>query len=161
MFESDRPDQLFDDQLSVMIEARDAGLIGGIVLSNVDRDHLLHALDRTEVACVQNAFNLVDRESAPVLQECAARGIAFVPFFPLGAAFVQPNPVLTHPLIIETAERLGRTPAQVALAWTLGVAPNVLLIPGTSSVRHLEENLDAASIELDDDARARLDAVGA
>lgn len=161
VFESGGPDQLFDDQLSVMIEARDAGLIGGIGLSNVNRDHLLHALDRTEVACVQNAFNLVDRESAPVLQECTARGIAFVPFFPLGAAFVQPNPVLTHPLIIETAERLGRTPAQVALAWTLGVAPNVLLIPGTSSVRHLEENLAVASIELDDDARARLDSVGA
>lgn len=161
VFESGGPDQLFDDQLSVMIEARDAGLIGGIGLSNVNRDHLLHALDRTEVACVQNAFNLVDRESAPVLQECTARGIAFVPFFPLGAAFVQPNPVLTHPLIIETAERLGHTPAQVALAWTLGVAPNVLLIPGTSSVRHLEENLAVASIELDGEARARLDAVGA
>ncbi|OBH84446.1 oxidoreductase [Mycobacterium scrofulaceum] len=161
VFESDGPDQLFDDQLSVMIEARDEGLIGGIGLSNVNRDHLLHALERTEIACVQNAFNLVDRESAPVLQECTARGIAFVPFFPLGAAFVQPNPVLTHPLITETAERLGRTPAQVALAWTLGVAPNVLLIPGTSSVRHLEENLDAASIEFDDEARERLDAVGA
>ncbi|OBH99324.1 oxidoreductase [Mycobacterium scrofulaceum] len=161
VFESDGPDQLFDDQLSVMIEARDAGLIGGIGLSNVNRDHLLHALEQTEIACVQNAFNLIDRESAPVLQECTARGIAFVPFFPLGAAFVQPNPVLTHPLITETAERLGHTPAQVALAWTLGVAPNVLLIPGTSSVRHLEENLDAASIEFDDEARERLDAVGA
>ncbi|WP_197509241.1 MULTISPECIES: aldo/keto reductase, partial [unclassified Mycobacterium] len=85
---------------------------------------------------------------------------AFVPFFPLGAAFVRPNPVLTHELVVDVAERLGRTPAQVALAWTLGVAPNVLLIPGTSSVRHLEENLDVASIELDADTRERLDALG-
>ncbi len=159
LFESNGPDQLFDDQLSVMIEARDEGLIGGIGLSSVNREHLLHALGRTEIACVQNAFNLVDRSSVPVLEECTSRGIAFVPFFPLGAAFMRPNPVLSHQLVVGAAERLGRTPAQVALAWTLSVAPNVLLIPGTSSVRHLEENMDAASIELDDDTRERLNAV--
>ena len=156
---SDRPDERFDEQLSVMIAARDEGLIGGIGLSNVTHEHLLHALDRTEIACVQNAFNLVHRESAPVLEECTARGVAFVPFFPLGAAFMQPNPVLTNPLVVDAAERLGRTPAQVALAWTLNVAPNVLLIPGTSSVRHLEENLDVASTYLDDEDRERLNAV--
>lgn len=159
VFDSDGPDRVFDDQLSVMIEARDRGLIGGVGLSNVNREHLLHALERTEIACVQNAFNLVHRESAPVLEECEARGIAFVPFFPLGAAFMRPNPVLSHPVVQETAQRLGRTPAQVALAWTLGVAPNVLLIPGTSSRSHLEENMDVASIELDDEARGRLNAV--
>lgn len=159
LFDSDGPDQGFDDQLSAMIEARDRGLIGGIGLSNVNREHLLHAVGRTEIACVQNAFNLVHRESAPVLEECAARGIAFVPFFPLGAAFVQPNPVLGHPVVQEIAQRLARTPAQVALAWTLGVAPNVLLIPGTSSRSHLEENMDVASIELDDDDRGRLNAI--
>ncbi|MCK8645798.1 oxidoreductase [Mycobacterium colombiense] len=159
LFDSDGPDQEFDDQLSAMIEARDRGLIGGIGLSNVNREHLLHAVGRTEIACVQNAFNLVHRESAPVLEECAARGIAFVPFFPLGAAFMQPNPVLGHPVVQEIAQRLARTPAQVALAWTLGVAPNVLLIPGTSSRSHLEENMDVASIELDDDDRGRLNAI--
>ncbi len=159
LFESDGPDELFDDQLSVMIQARDEGLIGGIGLSNINREHLLHALERTEIACVQNAFNLVHRESAVVLEECTARGIAFVPFFPLGAAFMQPNPVLGSALVQEIAERLGRTPAQVALAWTLSVAPNVLLIPGTSSVRHLEENLDVASIELDEQSREQLTAV--
>jgi pyridoxine 4-dehydrogenase len=159
LFESDGPDELFDDQLSVMIQARDEGLIGGIGLSNINREHLLHALERTEIACVQNAFNLVHRESAAVLEECTARGIAFVPFFPLGAAFMQPNPVLGSALVQEIAERLGRTPAQVALAWTLSVAPNVLLIPGTSSVRHLEENLDVASIELDEQSREQLTAV--
>ncbi|WP_445161515.1 oxidoreductase [Mycobacterium sp. Dal123C01] len=161
LFESDGPDQLFDDQLSIMIDARDEGLIGGIGLSGINREHLLHALDRTEIACVQNAFNLVLRDSAAVLEECTRRGIAFVPFFPLGAGFTQPNPVLSHELVGNTAERLGCTPAQVALAWTLSVAPNVLLIPGTSSVRHLEENLDVASIELDEDTREQLNAIAA
>jgi pyridoxine 4-dehydrogenase len=160
LFESEAPDQLFDDQLSVMIAARDDGLIGGIGLSEITTEHLLHALQRTEIACVQNAFNLVHRASAPVLDECTARGIAFVPFFPLGAAFSGPNnPVLGHELVRSAAERLGRTPAQVALAWTLTVAPNVLLIPGTSSVRHLEENVAAADIELDDETREQLNAV--
>jgi pyridoxine 4-dehydrogenase len=160
LFESEAPDQLFDDQLSVMIAARDEGLIGGIGLSEITREHLLHALERTEIVCVQNAFNLVHRASAPVLDECAARGIAFVPFFPLGAAFSGPNnPVLGNEVVKSAAERLGRTPAQVALAWTLSVAPNVLLIPGTSSVSHLEENLAVGDIELDDDTREQLDAV--
>jgi pyridoxine 4-dehydrogenase len=162
LFESEGPDQLFDDQLSVMIAARDEGLIGGIGLSEVTREHLLHALDRTQIVCVQNAFNLVHRASAPVLDECAARGIAFVPFFPLGAAFSGPNnPVLGHELVRSAAESLGRTPAQVALAWTLSVAPNVLLIPGTSSVSHLEENLAVRDIVLDDDTRERLNAAAA
>ncbi|HEX5253106.1 MAG TPA: aldo/keto reductase, partial [Mycobacterium sp.] len=74
---------------------------------------------------------------------------------------MQPNPVLSHRVVQETAQRLGRTPAQVALAWTLSAAPNVLLIPGTSSLSHLEENLAVASIELDDDARERLTAIAA
>ena len=160
LFESEAPDQLFDDQLSVMIAARDEGLIGGIGLSEITREHLLHALERTEIVCVQNAFNLAHRASVPVLDECTARSIAFVPFFPLGAAFTGPNnPVLGNELVQSTAERLGHTPAQVALAWTLSVAPNVLLIPGTSSVRHLEENMAVASIELDDDTRQQLNAI--
>ena len=160
LFESEAPDQLFDDQLSVMIAARDEGLIGGIGLSEITREHLLHALERTEIVCVQNAFNLAHRASVPVLDECTARSIAFVPFFPLGAAFTGPNnPVLGNELVQSTAERLGRTPAQVALAWTLSVAPNVLLIPGTSSVRHLEQNMAVASIELDEDTRRQLNAI--
>src|SRR3984885_14522291 len=159
LMDSDRPDERFDDQLSVMIAARDDGLIGGIGLSNVTREHLLHALEGTEIACAQNGFSLLDRSSAPVLQECTARGIAFVPFFSLRSPFAPPNQVLGHELVQQAAQRLGRTPAQVALAWTLSVAPNVLLIPGTSSVRHLEENLDVASIELDEDTREQLTAI--
>jgi pyridoxine 4-dehydrogenase len=154
------PDALFDDQLAVMIAARDAGLIGGIGLSNIDIGHLLHAAAETDIVCVQNPYNLVDRSSQAVLDECVARGIAFVPFFPLGSAFAQDNPVLGNPVVRDAAAAMNRTPAQVALAWTLGVAPNVLLIPGTSSLDHLEQNLAVADIDLDDATRQQLDAVG-
>ena len=151
-----KPDQRFDDQLAAMIEARDEGLIGGVGLSNVTREHLLHALEHTDIACVQNPLNLVDRASMPVLQECTSRGIAFVPFFPLGSGFAQNNPVLGNKHVLSTAERLGLTPAQIALAWTASLASNILLIPGTSSVRHLEENLAVADIKLDDNAQQQL-----
>jgi pyridoxine 4-dehydrogenase len=150
------PGQRFDDQLEAMAKARDDGLIGGVGLSNVSREQLLYALGRTAIACVQNPLNLADRASMPVLEECHARGIAFVPFFPLGSGFARDNPVLGNPVLVRTAERLGRTRAQVALAWLLGLRSNVLLIPGTSSVRHLEENLAAASIELDPQAEDEL-----
>jgi pyridoxine 4-dehydrogenase len=143
--------ELFDRQLSAMIEARDEGLIAGIGLSNVTLEHLQIALARTDIACVQNAFNLVDRTSAPVLDACAEGGIAFVPYFPLGSGFAADNPVLGNPVVRRTAERLGHTPAQIALAWTLAVSPNVLLIGGTSSVGHLEENMAVADVELDED----------
>ena len=149
--------ELFDRQLDTMIAARDEGLIGGIGLSSISVDHLRIALDRTDIVCVQNAYNLVDRTSQPVLDLCAERGIAFVPFFPLGSGFTADNPVLGHPAVRAEAEKLGRTPAQIALAWTLSVAPNVLLIPGTSSVAHLEENTAVADIELDDETKRALD----
>jgi pyridoxine 4-dehydrogenase len=158
LMDSNGPDALFDDQLAVMIAARDAGLIGGIGLSSIDVSHLVHAATQTEIACVQNPFSLADRSSQAVLDECVARAIAFVPFFPLGSAFAQDNPVLGNPIVRRAAADLGATPAQVALAWTLGVAPNVLLIPGTSSVAHLEENQAVAGIDLDDTTREQLDA---
>jgi aryl-alcohol dehydrogenase-like predicted oxidoreductase len=159
LMESDGPDDKFDDQLSVMIAARDEGLMGGIGLSEITLEHLRHALGRTEIVCVQNSFNLVHREAAAILDECSARGIAFVPFFPLGSAFAgSNNPVLGNAVIQRAAEQLGRTPAQIALAWTLSVSPNVLLIPGTSSVAHLEENLAVADIELDEETRDQLNA---
>ena len=152
----DEPDQRFDDQLAAMIQAREDGLIGGVGLSNVTLERLRRALERTPIACVQNPLNLADRSSMPVLQECAMRGIAFVPFFPLGSAFTQDNPVLGNPSVRAIAERLGVTPAQIALAWTLRLAPNVLLIPGTSSVAHLEENLAVADVTIDEQAQADL-----
>jgi pyridoxine 4-dehydrogenase len=154
------PGQRFDDQLTAMVSARDNGLIGGIGLSNVTREHLLHALAITDIACVQNPMNLADRRSLPVLEECVARGIAFVPFFPLGAGFARGNPVLRSPQVASIAARLGRTPAQIALAWLLSFRPNILLIPGTSSVRHLEENMAVGDIELDAAAREALASAG-
>jgi pyridoxine 4-dehydrogenase len=143
--------ELFDRQLTAMIAARDEGLIAGIGLSSITVEHLQIALDRTEIVTVQNAYNLVDRTSQPVLDLCTERDISFVPFFPLGSAFNSDNPVLGNPAVKQAAADLGRTPAQIALAWTLAVAPNVLLIPGTSSVAHLEENLAVADIELPPD----------
>ena len=140
--------ELFDRQLTAMIAARDEGLIGGIGLSSVNVDDLRIALDRTDVVTVQNDYNLADRTSQSVLDLCTERGISFVPFFPLGSAFNADNPVLGNPAVKKAAADLGRTPAQIALAWTLAVAPNVLLIPGTSSVAHLEENMAVADIEL-------------
>jgi pyridoxine 4-dehydrogenase len=159
VMDGEEPDEKFDAQLDVMIAARADGLIGGIGLSNVSHAQLLHALDRTEITCVQNPYNLVDRFSQPVLDECTTRGVAFVPFFPLGSAFAQDNPVLGNAVVRQTAAELERTPAQIALAWTLGVAPNVLLIPGTSSRAHLEQNVAVAEIALDAQTRARLDTV--
>jgi pyridoxine 4-dehydrogenase len=161
LMDSDRPDERFDELLSVMIAARDDGLIGGIGLSNITREHLLRALQHTEIACVQNAFNPVDRSATPVLDECTARGIAFVPFFSLRSPFAAPDQVLGHEVVQRAATRVGRTPAQIALAWALSVAPNVLLIPGTSSVQHLEENLAVADIELDASTCEGLNAIAA
>ena len=161
LMDNHRPDQRFDELLSVMIAARDEGLIGGIGLSNITREHLLRAVQHTEIACVQNAFNPVDRSATPVLDECKARGIAFVPFFSLRSPFAPPDQVLGHQAVQRAAARLGRSPAQIALAWALGVAPNVLLIPGTASVQHLEENLAVGDIELDSETREELNAIAA
>jgi pyridoxine 4-dehydrogenase len=161
LMDSDPPDERFDKLLSVMIAARDEGLIGGIGLSNITREHLLRAAQQTEIDCVQNAFNPVDRSAAPVVDECTARGIAFVPFFSLRSPFAPPDQVLGHEVVQGAAARLGRSPAQIALAWALSVAPNVLLIPGTSSVQHLEENLAVADIELDGETREQLNAITA
>ena len=155
-----RPGQRFDDQLTAMVKARDNGLIGGIGLSNVTREHLVHALAIADIACVQNPMNLADRRSLPLLEECEARGIAFVPFFPLGSAFARGNPVLRSPQVASIAARLGRTPAQIALAWLLSFRPNILLVPGTSSVSHLEENMAVRDIELDAAAREALASAG-
>jgi pyridoxine 4-dehydrogenase len=149
----------FDEQLDAMIAIRDEGLIAGIGLSNVSRGQLVHAVQRTEIVCVQNPLNLIERDSMPLLRECEELGIAFVAFFPLGSAFGGVNRVLGHPDVLATAQRLGATPAQVALAWILQLALNTLLIPGTSSPEHLRENLAVSQVHLDDEAMKTLDAV--
>jgi aryl-alcohol dehydrogenase-like predicted oxidoreductase len=157
----DDPEVALEDQLDAMIEMRNEGLIGGIGLSNVSADHLAVARGVTDIVCVQNAFNVVDRSSEPVLEACRVEGIGFVPFFPLGSAFGgDHNVVLEAPAVVAGAARLGVTVAQLALAWLLDRWSNVLLIPGTSSLAHLEENVAAADIVLDDVTRSELEAIG-
>jgi pyridoxine 4-dehydrogenase len=149
---SSEPDAFFDDQLAAMRAARDDGLIEAVGLSNVTVAHLRHAVELTDVACVQNAFHPADRRSEPVLEECTRRGIAFVPFSPLGSGARGAGSALDSEAVQQVAARLGCTPAQVALAWALEVAPNILLIPGTASRAHLHENLGASTVKLDAEA---------
>ena len=151
------PGRRFEAQLNAMIQARDEGLIDGIGLSNITRDHLLMALATTEIVCVQNLFNLADRRSLAVLRECRRREIAFVPYCPLGYPRAARDRILQHPRVLAIAARHRASPAQVALAWLLGVAPNVLLIPGTRTRTHLAENLGAGGVTLDSEATRELD----
>ena len=147
--ESDVP---LTEQLELMEALRQEGLIGSIGLSNVDLEQYRTARSLIEVACIQNPYNLADTSGEDIFEACRSDGTPFVPFFPLGSAFNPENPVLGASSVQATAQRLGATPAQVALAWLLHLAPNVLLIPGTSSVLHLEENLAAADLVLDEEA---------
>jgi aryl-alcohol dehydrogenase-like predicted oxidoreductase len=153
---SEIPGRRFDAQLAALVRARDEGLIDGIGISNVSRLHFLRAVDQTEIVCVQNLFNLADQRSLDVLTECAARDIAFVPFCPLGLPGEKRHRLLSEPVLAALAVRLGATTAQVALAWLLDLAPNILLIPGTRTRAHLTENLGAADVRFDDAARAEL-----
>jgi len=150
------PGRRFDDQLAALVSARDKGLIDGIGLSNISRDHLLRAIAQTEIVCVQNLFNLVDQRSFDVLDECRSRGIAFVPFCPLGSPGGARNAILNSPVLAALGTRLGATPSQIALAWLLDLAPNILLIPGTRTRQHLAENIHTARVQLDDAARAEV-----
>ena len=151
----------FEDQLAEMVRMREEGLIAGIGVSNVTLEQLDTAIRLAGVVCVQNAYSLLDRHHEDVLQRCASEGIAFVPFFPLGSAFPGMPKVTENPVVGELADRLGATAAQVGLAWLLHRAENILLIPGTSSVEHLEENLATGSLPLDESEMAELEAVGA
>jgi aryl-alcohol dehydrogenase-like predicted oxidoreductase len=145
--------------LETLGELRDEGKLELIGVSNVSLAELERAQELTEIASVQNQYGLLDRAHEDVLQACVERGLAFVPFFPLGSAFgVAPRPT-EDPTVQEIAARLGATPAQVALAWLLHHAPNILLIPGTSSLAHLEENLGAGDVELGEDDVRALDAL--
>jgi pyridoxine 4-dehydrogenase len=151
----------FAEQLSAMDAMRAEGLIGGIGLSNITLDDYLAARTRIEVACVQNAYNLTTRTEQALFDACRDDAVPFVPFFPLGSAFFAENPVLDAPILGATASRLHATAAQVALAWLLAQAPTVLLIPGTSSLAHLEENLGAGVLDLDEAALSDLEGLDA
>ncbi len=131
-----------------MAALRDEGKIAGVGLSNVTLEQVRTAVEATEVVCVQNPFSLVDQHDLDVLRFCAGLGIAYVPFFPLGSAFPGMPKVSEDPRVLAVAGRRGATPAQVGLAWLLALEENVLLIPGTSRVAHLEENLAVRDVEL-------------
>jgi aryl-alcohol dehydrogenase-like predicted oxidoreductase len=147
-----------DDQLAVMTAMRDEGKIGAIGLGSVTLDGLRRAIP-AGIACVQNAYSLVTRDDEALLQLCQAEGIAWVPFFPLGSAFAQMPKVTDEAAVHAAAASLGRTPAQVGLAWLLHHAPHVLLIPGTASIEHLQENIEVGTITFDRAMRDTLDAV--
>ena len=151
-----------DDQLAEMIALRDEGKIGAIGISSVPLEVLRRALP-AGIVCVQNAYSLVDRAQEETLAACKAQGgegIAWVPFFPLGSSLPGFPKVSDNAVVADIAGELGVTPAQVGLAWLLAHAPNTLLIPGTRSIAHLEENIGAADVALSAGAIARLDAVG-
>jgi pyridoxine 4-dehydrogenase len=143
------------EPFAALAELQRQGLIRHLGLSNVTSAQVAEALGVAEVVCVQNNYNLVHREDDALIDELTRLGIAYVPFFPLGGFTPLQSSTPT-----DVAGRLGATPMQVALAWLLQRAPNILLIPGTSSLVHLRENLKAAELKLQDEALARLDAIG-
>jgi aryl-alcohol dehydrogenase-like predicted oxidoreductase len=145
-----------DDQLAELIALRNEGLIGAIGLSNVSTEQLEHALP-AGIVCVQNAYSLLDRSSEDQLKLCAANGVAWIPYFPLGSAFGQVASPTEHPAVRRIAARLGASPAAVCLAWILAHDEHTALIPGTRSVDHLEDNLRTANVELDEETLAELD----
>ena len=142
--------------LSVLSELRQQGLIRHIGLSNVMPAQIAEGRGICEIVCVQNHYNLVHRIDDAMIDDLAGSGIAYVPFFPLGGFTPLQSSVLC-----EVAQSLGATPMQLALAWLLRRAPNILLIPGTSSVVHLRQNLSAAEFDLPDEALAALDRAAA
>jgi aryl-alcohol dehydrogenase-like predicted oxidoreductase len=144
------------EQVAVLADLRRKGLIRHIGVSNVTATQVAEAQAITDVVCVQNYYNLAHRHDDALIDDLARRGIAYVPFFPLGGFTPLQSSTLSA-----VAQRLGVRPMQVALAWLLHRSPNILLIPGTSSVAHLRENLAAAQLKLSAQTLAELDGIGA
>jgi len=144
-----------EEQFTTLAELQQQGLIRHLGLSNATSAQVAQAQRIADVVCVQNQYNLVHRHDEALIDELDQKGIAYVPFFPLGGF----SPLQSETLSA-VAQKLGATPMQVALAWLLARAPNILLIPGTSSLKHLKENLAAAELVLSDDVLAELEAIG-
>jgi aryl-alcohol dehydrogenase-like predicted oxidoreductase len=140
--------------LTVLAELKRQGLVRHIGLSNVTRGQIAEGRRITEIVCVQNLYNLAQRTDDALVDELERDGIAYVPFFPLGGFTPLQSSALS-----DVAARLNATPMQVALAWLLQRAPNILLIPGTSSLAHLRQNIAAAELKLPEDAIAELDRI--
>jgi len=143
-----------EEQFATLAELQRQGLIRELGISNVTSDQLKQARGIAKVVCVQNHYNLAHRDDDSLIGELASSGVAYVPFFPLGGFTSLQSSTLS-----EVAAQLGATPMQTALAWLLYRAPNILLIPGTSSIDHLHENLGAAALALSDEVLARLDEI--
>jgi aryl-alcohol dehydrogenase-like predicted oxidoreductase len=151
LFDPDDADGRLPEQLGALEDLRREGKLDLIGISNASADTARKALELVDIACVQNAYSVVNRVEEDELALCEERGLAFVPFFPLGSAFTGgPKQLAADPAIAEVAARKQATPSQIALAWLLHRSERVLLIPGTSSVAHLEENVAAGEIELDE-----------
>ncbi len=140
--------------LAVLADLQRQGLVRHIGLSNVTPNQIAEGRKISDIVCVQNHYNVAHRADDALIDELGRDGVAYVPFFPLGGFTPLQSSVLS-----DVARRLGATPMQVALAWLLARAPNILLIPGTSSIAHLRENLAAVDLALPDDAAAELDGI--
>jgi pyridoxine 4-dehydrogenase len=145
-----------EEPLTVLAELKSQGLIRHLGLSNVSPAQLTEAQSIADIVCVQNFYNVAHRTDDAFLDDLAKQGIAYVPFFPLGGFTPLQSSVLDA-----AAASLETTPMQVALAWLLHRSPNILLIPGTSSIKHLRENLGAATLQLPPEVLATLDSIGA
>ena len=145
-----------EEPFTALAELQRQGLIRHLGLSNVTRRQLAEAQKISKIVCVQNFFNIAQRHDDAFVDELAAQGVAYVPFFPLGGF----TPLQSSELDAVAAS-VSATPMQVALAWLLHRAPNILLIPGTSSVKHLRENLKAAALHLSPETIAKLDSIAA
>jgi aryl-alcohol dehydrogenase-like predicted oxidoreductase len=149
-----------EEQLGALEDLRVEGKLDLIGVSNVELADAERAMELVDVGEVQNSYSILDRAHESLLELCTERGIAFVPFFPLGSAFTGgPRKLAEDPAIAAVARRREATPTQVALAWLLARSPRTLLIPGTASVAHLEENMAAADVRLDAEDLAALEAV--
>jgi len=144
-----------EEPLTVLVELKQQGLIRHLGLSNVTPGQLAEAQTITEIVCVQNHYNLAHRDDDDFINDLAGQGIPYVPYFPLGGFSPLQSSVLDR-----AAALLRATPMQVGLAWLLQRSPNVLLIPGTSSVKHLRENLSAAALDIPSEILANLDSMG-
>ena len=150
-----------EEQLSALEDMRQEGKLDLIGLSNVDQATARLALEFVDVAGIQNGYSIMDRRDDGLVDFARRREIAFVPFAPLGSAFNGgPARLAIEPVIVRVADKHGATPTQIALAWLLARYDRMLLIPGTSSVAHLEENMAAMQLELEDADLAALDRVG-
>jgi aryl-alcohol dehydrogenase-like predicted oxidoreductase len=147
------------EQLGALEDLRQEGKLDLIGISNASADTVRRALELVDIACVQNAYSVVNRAEEDELALCEERELAFVSFFPLGSAFAGgPAQLAADPVVAEVAARRHATPSQIALAWLLHRSDRILLIPGTSSIQHLEENIAAGEIELDEQDMQRLEA---